>query len=150
VQVLTFSPAANPLLFRTCAWLVQVEDGRVYCLPDMYQVQDRSLGDIQYVLNPTFTGEWRVVGVQQHMHRVEAWGEQQEGGRERWLQCTCTRCLWPQLAGTAWGSGRNRCSLLGPALQAKSFGPPFIPLHCSRGRGKAGYLCVLGPRAGRH
>ena len=35
----------------------QIEDGRVYCLPDMYEVQDRSLGDIQYVLNPTFTRE---------------------------------------------------------------------------------------------
>lgn len=35
---------------------VQVVDGRVYCLPDMYEVQDRSLADIQYVLNPTFTG----------------------------------------------------------------------------------------------
>ena len=28
----------------------------MYCLPDMYEVQDRSLADIQYVLNPTFTG----------------------------------------------------------------------------------------------
>ena len=35
---------------------LQVEDGKVYCLPDMYQVADRSLGDIQYVLSPTFTG----------------------------------------------------------------------------------------------
>ena len=34
----------------------QVDSGRVYCLPDMYEVQDRSLADIQYVLNPTFTG----------------------------------------------------------------------------------------------
>lgn len=39
--------------------LPQVVDGRVYCLPDMYEVQDRSLADIQYVLNPTFTGEAR-------------------------------------------------------------------------------------------
>ena len=30
---------------------------QVYCLPDMYEVTDRSLADIQYVLNPTFTGE---------------------------------------------------------------------------------------------
>ena len=29
----------------------------MYCLPDMYEVQDRSLADIQYVLNPTFTRE---------------------------------------------------------------------------------------------
>ncbi|PRW59503.1 U4 tri-snRNP-associated 2-like [Chlorella sorokiniana] len=36
---------------------MKVEDGRVYCLPDMYEVQDRSLADIQYVLNPTFTPE---------------------------------------------------------------------------------------------
>jgi hypothetical protein len=36
---------------------MKVEDGCVYCLPDMYQVVDRSVGDIQYVLNPTFTGE---------------------------------------------------------------------------------------------
>jgi hypothetical protein len=37
---------------------MKVESGRVYCLPDMYEVQDRSLADIQYVLNPTFTGVW--------------------------------------------------------------------------------------------
>lgn len=36
---------------------MKVESGRVYCLPDMYEVQDRSLADIQYVLNPTFTAE---------------------------------------------------------------------------------------------
>ncbi|KAI3435999.1 hypothetical protein D9Q98_002056 [Chlorella vulgaris] len=36
---------------------MKVVDGRVYCLPDMYEVQDRSLADIQYVLNPTFTAE---------------------------------------------------------------------------------------------
>ncbi|KAL4458676.1 hypothetical protein ABPG75_013541 [Micractinium tetrahymenae] len=36
---------------------MKVENGRVYCLPDMYEVRDRSLGDIQYVLNPTFTPE---------------------------------------------------------------------------------------------
>ncbi|KAK2080629.1 hypothetical protein QBZ16_000483 [Prototheca wickerhamii] len=28
---------------------------QVYCLPDMYQVVDRSLADIQYILNPTYT-----------------------------------------------------------------------------------------------
>ena len=35
--------------------VAQVDSGRVYCLPDMYEVTDRSLADIQYVLNPTFT-----------------------------------------------------------------------------------------------
>jgi U4/U6.U5 tri-snRNP-associated protein 2 len=35
---------------------MNADSGRVYCLPDMYEVQDRSLGDIQYILNPTFTG----------------------------------------------------------------------------------------------
>ncbi|PSC71207.1 U4 tri-snRNP-associated 2 [Micractinium conductrix] len=34
---------------------MKVDSGRVYCLPDMYEVTDRSLADIQYVLNPTFT-----------------------------------------------------------------------------------------------
>ncbi|KAL6768399.1 hypothetical protein ACKKBF_B39020 [Auxenochlorella protothecoides x Auxenochlorella symbiontica] len=33
---------------------MKVTDGKVYCLPDMYQVVDRSLADIQYVLSPTF------------------------------------------------------------------------------------------------
>lgn len=28
---------------------------QVYCLPDLYEVIDRSLDDIRYVLNPTFT-----------------------------------------------------------------------------------------------
>ena len=28
---------------------------QVYCLPDNYEVQDRSLDDIRYVLNPKFT-----------------------------------------------------------------------------------------------
>lgn len=36
--------------------LVQLEIMQVYCLPDMYEVVDRSLADIQYVLNPTYTG----------------------------------------------------------------------------------------------
>lgn len=35
---------------------MKLEDGRVYCLPDMYQVVDRSLADVQFVLNPTFAG----------------------------------------------------------------------------------------------
>lgn len=30
----------------------------MFCLPDMYEVQDRSLADIQYVLSPTFSGAW--------------------------------------------------------------------------------------------
>lgn len=33
---------------------MKLDSGRVYCLPDMYEVVDRSLSDIQYVLNPTF------------------------------------------------------------------------------------------------
>lgn len=36
---------------------MKIENGKVYCLPDMYEVVDRSLADIQYVLNPTFTAE---------------------------------------------------------------------------------------------
>lgn len=36
---------------------MKLDSGRVYCLPDMYEVLDRSLYDIQYVLNPTFTKE---------------------------------------------------------------------------------------------
>lgn len=35
---------------------MQLDSGRVYCLPDMYEVIDRSLADIQFVLNPSFTG----------------------------------------------------------------------------------------------
>lgn len=66
-------PNASPaeaqaeVMLPACCWCpdardrskcpLQIEDGRVYCLPDMYEVQDRSLGDIQYVLNPTFTRE---------------------------------------------------------------------------------------------
>lgn len=30
---------------------------QVYCLPDGYEVVERSLDDIRYVLNPTFTAE---------------------------------------------------------------------------------------------
>ncbi len=48
--------------------LAQVENGRVYCLPDMYEVQDRSLADIQYVLNPTFTRESTACGRLWCMH----------------------------------------------------------------------------------
>ena len=33
---------------------MKLEDGRVYCLPDGYEVEDRSLDPIRYVLNPTF------------------------------------------------------------------------------------------------
>lgn len=34
---------------------MKLDSGRVYCLPEMYEVEDRSLSDIQYVLRPTFT-----------------------------------------------------------------------------------------------
>ena len=33
---------------------MKLEDGRVYCLPEGYEVEDRSLDPIRYVLNPTF------------------------------------------------------------------------------------------------
>ena len=36
---------------------MKLEDGRVYCLPDGYEVEDRSLDPIRYVLNPTFAPE---------------------------------------------------------------------------------------------
>lgn len=34
---------------------MKLSDGRVYCLPEGYEVDDRSLDAIRYVLNPTFT-----------------------------------------------------------------------------------------------
>ena len=34
---------------------MKLADGRVYCLPEGYEVEDRSLDTIRYVLNPTFT-----------------------------------------------------------------------------------------------
>ena len=34
---------------------MKLVDGRVYCLPEGYEVDDRSLDAIRYVLNPTFT-----------------------------------------------------------------------------------------------
>lgn len=36
---------------------MKLSDGRVYCLPEGYEVDDRSLDAIRYVLNPTFTPE---------------------------------------------------------------------------------------------
>lgn len=36
---------------------MKLSDGKVYCLPDGYEVVERSLDDIRYVLNPTFTAE---------------------------------------------------------------------------------------------
>ena len=36
---------------------LNLETKKFYCLPDNYQVIDASLGDILYVLNPTFTPE---------------------------------------------------------------------------------------------
>jgi U4/U6.U5 tri-snRNP-associated protein 2 len=41
---------------------MNLDSGRAYCLPDMYEVQDRALADIQFVLNPTYTGEPRAGG----------------------------------------------------------------------------------------
>jgi hypothetical protein len=35
---------------------------QVYCLPDNYEVADRSLDDIRAVLNPSFTREVRLQG----------------------------------------------------------------------------------------
>lgn len=34
---------------------MKLVDGRVYCLPEGYEVQDRSLDVIRFVLNPVFT-----------------------------------------------------------------------------------------------
>lgn len=34
---------------------IKLENGRVFCIPDNYEVQDRSLKDIQHVLNPLYT-----------------------------------------------------------------------------------------------
>lgn len=36
---------------------MKLEGGRVYCLPDGYEVEDRSLDPIRFVLNPTFPPE---------------------------------------------------------------------------------------------
>lgn len=36
---------------------MKLENGKVFCLPDQYEVLDSSLSDIQYVLNPTYTKE---------------------------------------------------------------------------------------------
>ncbi|KAF6264721.1 cysteine proteinase [Scenedesmus sp. NREL 46B-D3] len=36
---------------------MKLDNGKVYCLPDNYEVADRSLDDIRAVLNPTFTRE---------------------------------------------------------------------------------------------
>ena len=34
---------------------MKLEDGTVWCLPDGYQVEDRSLDVIRYVLNPLYS-----------------------------------------------------------------------------------------------
>lgn len=34
---------------------MKLDNGRVYCLPDGYEVIDRSLDIIRFVLNPSFT-----------------------------------------------------------------------------------------------
>ena len=36
---------------------MKLETGKVYCLPDGYEIEDRSLDDIRHVLNPTFTAK---------------------------------------------------------------------------------------------
>lgn len=36
---------------------MKLDDGRVYCLPEKYEVVDRSLDIIRFVLNPTFTSK---------------------------------------------------------------------------------------------
>jgi U4/U6.U5 tri-snRNP-associated protein 2 len=36
---------------------MKLENGKVFCLPDQYEVLDSSLSDIQYVLNPTYAKE---------------------------------------------------------------------------------------------
>lgn len=41
---------------------MKLEGGRVYCLPDGYEVEDRSLDPIRYVLNPTFAPD-KVVNI---------------------------------------------------------------------------------------
>ena len=36
---------------------MKLADGRVFCLPEGYEVDDRSLDAIRFVLNPTFTAQ---------------------------------------------------------------------------------------------
>lgn len=105
----------------------QVENGRVYCLPDMYEVQDRSLADIQYVLNPTFTRERAA-----------------RGRRRLALRHACRR-QQRALAGPRFASPRafgKPCRRRSPL--ASSMPPTQVLLHlsapdpCSPGRAQAG------------
>ena len=45
---------------------MNLEDGRVFCIPENYEVVDRSLKDIQHILNPLYTPEdvKKLAGVQ--------------------------------------------------------------------------------------
>ena len=36
---------------------MKLEDGTVWCLPDGYRVEDRSLDVIRFVLNPKYTAQ---------------------------------------------------------------------------------------------
>jgi U4/U6.U5 tri-snRNP-associated protein 2 len=36
---------------------INLHDGRIYCLPDMYEVTDASLDDVKFALNPAFSRE---------------------------------------------------------------------------------------------
>ncbi len=51
------SPAQRHALQDGHHVFINLEDARVYCLPDNYEVNDRSIDDIKYAVNPTYTEE---------------------------------------------------------------------------------------------
>lgn len=103
--------------------LLQVDSGRAYCLPDMYEVQDRSLADIQYVLNPTFTGQG-VGGVE-----VAGWVG---GGADTLADITGAFVLCGRDA-PRWGLGDG--GLADNPVRAQ----PHFQGMCQKGEGRVGW-----------
>ncbi len=52
-----FTPAHTHSLQSKHYLYIHLTTGKCYCLPDMYEVEDAALGDIQFNLNPRFTTE---------------------------------------------------------------------------------------------
>mmetsp|Transcript_2778 Transcript_2778/g.4680 ORF Transcript_2778/g.4680 Transcript_2778/m.4680 type:complete len:374 (-) Transcript_2778:147-1268(-) len=53
---------------------MKVETGKVYCLPDGYEVNDRSMDDVRHVLNPKFTDKEL-----QDIDKNKAWSRSLDG-----------------------------------------------------------------------
>lgn len=63
-----------PSMLSRASWSCKPGLVQVYCLPDGYEIEDRSLDDVRHVLNPRFSAKEL-----EHVHQSSAWSRSLDG-----------------------------------------------------------------------